>query len=322
MRNLAGLITCLCLVSGLATGGPAEGADAPPAWAYPVTPPGAKPDPDDGVLRHVPNSEATFTVTQIRDPFFSPDWHPGDHPPMPDIVAQGRRPAVLACGFCHRADGAGGPENARVAGLPAVYIEQQLADFSSGARKTSAPERLAPKYMIFTAKGLSRQDVKAVEAYFASIKPRASVRVVESETVPKTKVEGERLALAGDNGTEAIGQRIIEVPENETDFTLRDGRARFVAYVPPGSLKAGQVLVATGNEGTVSCTLCHGADLHGSATIPGIAGLSPSYIVRQLYDFQSGARAGGWSEPMVRLAQKLSLDDMIALAAYAASLSP
>jgi cytochrome c553 len=321
MRNLTALLLSLCILSGLAAGA-ARGVDAPPAWAYPVSPPDAKPPPDDGVSRRAPDSEATFTATQIRDPFFSPDWHPGDHPPMPDIVAQGRKPVALACGFCHRADGAGGPENARLAGLPAEYIDQQIADFLSGARKTSVPERLAPKYMIFTAKGLSRQEVKAAAAYFASIKPRPTIQVVETETVPKTRVEGERLALTGEAGTEAIGQRIIEVPQNEEDFAMRDGRARFIAYVPPGSVKAGQTLAATGNEGTVWCSLCHGPDLRGSGVVPSIAGLSPSYIVRQLYDFQTGARAGGWSTPMTHVAEKLSLNDMIALAAYAASLSP
>jgi len=322
MRNVAGLFVSLFVVSGLIAGSPAQGADAPPAWAYPVTPPGPKPPPDDGILRHVPNSEATFTVIQSRDPFFSPDWHPDDHPPMPEIVAIGRKPGALACGFCHRADGSGGPENARVAGLPAAYLAQQMADFISGARKTSAPERLAPKYMIITAKAVDDQEVEAATAYFAAIKPRATIRVVEAETVPKTKLEGERLAVTVDPGTEAIGQRIIEVPEDEEGFALRDGRTRFVACVPPGSLLKGQALVASGDGKTGSCGMCHGSDLKGLGPIPAIAGRSPSYIVRQLYDFKTGARAGAWSPLMKPVVEKLSLDDMISIAAYAASLSP
>ena len=63
---------------------------------------------DDGSLRRVPDSDAAFTLTQVRDLFFAPDWHPGDHPPMPDIVARGRKPDVFTCGVCHRADGSGG----------------------------------------------------------------------------------------------------------------------------------------------------------------------------------------------------------------------
>jgi hypothetical protein len=93
--------------------------DAPPTWAYAVNPPDFKAQPDDGASRHVPDSTAAFTVTQARDLFFALDWHPSDHPPLPDIVAHGRRPDVMACGVCHRADGPGGPENAGIAGLPA-----------------------------------------------------------------------------------------------------------------------------------------------------------------------------------------------------------
>ena len=48
---------------------------------------------------------------------------------------------MFACGFCHRADGPGGPENANLAGQPAAYIVQQMADFKSGARKTSVAKR-------------------------------------------------------------------------------------------------------------------------------------------------------------------------------------
>ena len=87
-----------------------------PAWAYPWAP-DFKVAPDDGVPRHVPDSTQSFTITQERDLFFVPDWHPEDHPQMPDIVAHGRRPDVRACGSCHRAEGTGGPENASLAGL-------------------------------------------------------------------------------------------------------------------------------------------------------------------------------------------------------------
>ena len=61
--------------------------NTPPAWAYPITPPGFKLPPDDGKLRHVPDSSAVFTIPQIRDRFLTKDWHPGDHPPMLEIIA-------------------------------------------------------------------------------------------------------------------------------------------------------------------------------------------------------------------------------------------
>jgi cytochrome c553 len=56
--------------------------------------------------------------------------------------------------------------------------------------------------------------------------------------------------------------------------------------------------------------------------IPGIAGRSPSYLVRQLYDLKHGARAGLGSALMKPAVEKLTIDDMISLAAYAASLEP
>jgi cytochrome c553 len=81
---------------------------------------------------------AAMPVTRLlmRDRFVSSNWHPGDYPPQPEIVAHGRKPDVFACGFCHRADGPGGPENANLTGLGAAYIVQQMADFKSGARKS------------------------------------------------------------------------------------------------------------------------------------------------------------------------------------------
>ena len=92
MQNLAASVALL-LVAGLVAESPALGNEAPPA-AYPVNLPGLTPAPDNGIPRHVPDSDARFTLTQIRDLFFAPDWHPEDHPSMPEIVARGRKPDV------------------------------------------------------------------------------------------------------------------------------------------------------------------------------------------------------------------------------------
>lgn len=108
---------------------------APPAWAYPVNPPGFKPAADDGGPRRVPGSTATYSLSQVRDRFLAPDWHPGDHPPMPEVVARGRKPGVYACGYCHRADGPGGPENASLAGLSEAYMPSADGD-RLGSRRT------------------------------------------------------------------------------------------------------------------------------------------------------------------------------------------
>jgi cytochrome c553 len=179
---------------------------------------------------------------------------------MPEIVSQGRKPEVRACGSCHRVDGSGGPENAKVAGLPADYIVQQMQDFKSGARKTSVSGRLPPDLMTTTAKGITDADIAAAATYFAAQKPRPAIKVVEADTAPKTRPTGWHLATAPEGGSE-IGQRLIEVPENLAFFSSRDGRAKFIAYVPPGTLKRGEELVATGGGKTISCRICHGQDL-------------------------------------------------------------
>lgn len=301
----------------------APSGDVPPPWAYPVDPPGVVQPKDDGTLRRVPDSPLAMTLSQVKDGFVSPDWHPNDHPTLPGIVAHGNKPAVMACGYCHRAEGTGGPENASLAGQPAAYIIQQMADFKSGARVTALPQRAPQKNMMLLSKAATVQEAEEAAAYFSSLKPKKNIRVVETDMAPKTVVHGWHLADTKTGEKEPIGQRIVEVPDDLEQFISRDSRAHFTAYVPPGSVEKGKALATTGGAGhTVQCAICHGADLRGLGPIPGIAGRSPSYLVRQLYDLQHGVRAGLSSALMKQTVEKLTLDDMIALAAYAASLEP
>jgi len=296
-----------------------KGAEDPPAWAYPVNPPDFKPRAEDGIARRVPASSATYSVTQLRDRFISPVWHPGDHPALPSVVAQGRKPNVFACGFCHRAEGTGGPENASLAGLPAAYIAQQMADYKSGARKTSVQKRNID-LMISLSKDITEAEVQAAAAYFSALKPKSNIRVVETVSVPKTVVAGWFLTAADTREKEPIGQRIIEMPEDLEQFENRDPRSNFIAYVPIGSVARGEALVSTGGAGkTLQCAICHGADLKGLGDLPSIAGRSPSYVVRQLYDIQNGARAGRGAQLMKAAVANLTVEDMASIAAYLAS---
>ena len=293
-----------------------------PAWAYPWAP-DFKVAPDDGVPRHVPDSTQSFTITQERDLFFVPDWHPEDHPQMPDIVAHGRRPDVRACGSCHRAEGTGGPENASLAGLPAAYIVQQIEDYKSGARKFAGPQRSPSVLMTAIAKATTTEEAQAAAAYFSSLKPKANIKVIEADTVPVSEIARVFYTVSKTGGTEPIGERILEMTVNAEQFEHRDSRSQFIAYVPKGSIAKGEALARTGGAGvTTPCATCHGPDLRGIAAVPGIAGRSPSYLVRQLYDFQQHARAGSMGALMAGVVEKLSHDDMISLAAYVASLKP
>jgi cytochrome c553 len=229
---------------------------------------------------------------------------------------------VFACGFCHRADGPGGPENANLAGQPQAYLAQQMRDFRSGARKTAVAGRNTA-LMISLAKDITDAEIEAAASYFSALKPRRTISVVETDAVPKTFIMSNHYAVAKGDEKEALGRRIIEVPEDLERFVSRDTRVRFIAYVPPGSVKSGRELATSGGGGkTQACAGCHGEDLRGLEPIPGIAGRSPSYLARQLYDFKSGARKGHDSVSMMPVVEKLTLDDMLILSAYVASLAP
>ena len=302
------------------TASPASTA-VPPLWAYPVaqaaqpgTPP-APPPADDGSPKRLPGTAVTLTLKQVRDFANVPDWHPDDHPPMPEPVAHGRPKEMRACGFCHLVNGFGRPENASLAGLPAAYIVQQMADFKNGDRKTSEPKMGPPNAMIQDAKAAHDDEIKAAAAYFASVPYKKWIRVVEARVVPKSKISGS-MHVPTNDGNEPLGQRIIEMPENLERTELRDASSSFVAYVPVGSIKKGEALAKS-----ASCGTCHGADLMGSGPVPGIAGRSPSYLVRQLYDIKTGKR-GGNIAPMQGVVSALELEDMIAIAAYVASQEP
>ncbi len=331
VRALACVVACAALGGGLAAreqaAPPPAAGSTPPPWAYPVNPPampGAAPaaqPPSDEPPRSLPGTAITLTLAQTRDAFNVPDWRPAEHPPMPEVVSHGRKPDLRACGYCHLPNGQGRPENSAVAGLPAAYIAQQMADYKAGLRKSAEPKMGPPNAMIAVAKAATDEDIRIAAEYFASVAFRPWVRVVEAATVPTSKVSASMWVAT--DGTEPIGSRIVEVPENLERTSLRDPGSGFVAYVPPGSIRKGEVLVTTGGAGkTAACGICHGADLKGLGPVPPLAGRSPSYVVRQMYDMQHGVRRGAWSDLMKAAVAKLTIDDMVSIAAYTASRKP
>jgi cytochrome c553 len=303
-----------------------HGAEVFPAWAYPVAAPTPTDSPaprDDGHLRRVPDSTVALTGKDLAAHVAAvPDWHPSEHPAMPSIVSAGREPAVWACAYCHLPNGAGRPENASLAGLTPGYIRQQLADFKNGRRAGSEPRRAPQNFMVELAKAATDGEMAQAAGYFAVLKPECFVRVVESATVPSTYVAGAMLAKVPGGGVEPMGDRIIEFPEDLDRADNRDSRTPYLAYVPIGSIERGAALTAAGQAAkTPQCAVCHGPGLRGLGDVPRLAGRSPSYLMRQLYDFKSGARTGatGLMKPVVA---NLSQDDMIAIAAYVASIQP
>jgi cytochrome c553 len=328
MRRFAALVV-LGLAPLVATG-VMTATGQPPAWAYaiPVAAPGGAPPtpaaPPDTSLKQVPDSALRFTRQQIADGFGPADWFPGDHPPMPEIVAHGRRPDARACGLCHYPNGKGRQENAGVSGLPVSYFIQQMNDFRSGVRKSADSRKANTNIMIAIAKALTPDEIRAAAEYFGAMTWTPWIRVVETSTVPQMESHGGIWVPSAAHQTEPIGVRIMETPvDAERTETLRDPRSGFVAYAPVGSINKGEALVATGGGGkTVACGLCHGKDLQGLGPVPGIAGRSPSYLVRQMYDMQAGARHGEWADLMKPVVAMLTDEDMVNIAAYMSSRLP
>ncbi len=308
-----------------------------PDWAYgiPLGPRPPRPE-EDGTVFSLPDTDRTFTGTQIRGR--SPaDWYPSDHPtPMPDIVANGRTAeegaVVRACALCHYPNGQGRPENASVAGLPVSYFIQQMDDFRHDLRNSSEPRKNNSRTMTQIAKNMTEEEIVAAAEYFGAQPWRPWVRVVETDTVFRSYTLGgiylpvdceidnftECEGTAATSGTEPIGLRIVETPENiEHAEVYRNPRSGWIAYVPVGAVEKGRALAEDGQ-----CSICHGPGLKGLGPLPGIAGRTASYLMRALYDMQQGTREGLWSELMKPVVADLSTEELLYLVAYAASLDP
>ncbi len=286
-----------------------------PDWAF-LTPDKQQPPAveESGPIR-IPGSSKEYTAAQIDDLSNPPDWFPDEHAQPPSIIQHGKG-AALACGACHLMSGHGHQESADLAGLNAEYIVHTMNDFKSGAR-------IDPARMNAIAKAMPDEDIREAAEWFAALKPGGWIKVEETDTVPKSyvSVKGrQRLPLPG-GGTEPLGNRIVEVPQDVARATSRDPHSGFIAYVPEGSLFKGEALVKNGAGGkTIQCAICHGDNLQGLGDVPRIAGLHPAYVARQLYAFQTGTNHSTSSALMKKVVANLTAGDILAISAYAASL--
>ena len=346
MQRYAGaLILSLMAVAAAGVLLGAQAPEAAPDWAYGyLTPAGAgdkvappcpetakafpdcayagPPVPEDGVKHTLPGSSKRLSRAEVFFDFGPGDWYPEDHPAMPPIVAKGKQAeGARACALCHYPNGQGKMENGHVAGLPEAYILQQLELFKTGGRRSADPRKANTNEMAQIARSLTPEEAKAAAAYFASMKFRPWVRVVEADHAPAVRQTTNGLFMPVPNAKPIpLGQRIIEMPDQaERTDQLRDPRSGFVAYVPVGSIKKGEEIATTGGGKTVQCGLCHGPDLKGVQNVPGIAGRTASYTMRQLWDIKQGTRK---SPQMAAVVKPLSVEDMINVTAYAASRTP
>jgi cytochrome c553 len=299
-----------------------------PDWAYtPPNPPGSPPPPsalptDDNVVVRIPGVTKTMTRGELRGVKEVPDWYPEERRgPVPAVVKVGRlQEGVRACGFCHLADGTGRPENAPVNGLHVTYFIQQMEDFKNGLRHSADPRKANTNLMIDYAKMATAEETMAAAEYFAAQPYPKRIKVIESRTAPKVRLQGgmHMAVPAGEGGgMEPLGDEIVEVPDDNLRAESRDTHMGWTAYVPVGTLNKGKAVAARGQ-----CAVCHGTNLNGVGPVPPLAGRSPSYTMRQLFDMKEGTRRGPWSELMKPVVDKMSVQDMMNVSAYAASLAP
>jgi cytochrome c553 len=342
------LAGCSAPITTVTSGTEAHAQTTVLAWVFPLVSPAPRPAgapqvdgrPADGrpttarpadaaAPIRLPNSSATFTRAQLSNRFAAPDWYPRAHGPMPEVVARGRAPDLYACGYCHTPGGQGRPENAPLAGLPSAYIVQQVMDFKSGARRALVPGGFPPAdLMIHEAMMTTPAEAASAAGYFSREKLRPRVVVLERANVPRTQVVGSVYTPIAKGGDEPLGTRLIELARDSEQHENRDEQMRYIAYVPPGSVGRGRDLARTGRHGlTVACVTCHGPKLQGmqvpgTGEVPPLAGRSPSYLLRQLLAFQTGARSGPAALPMQPIVANLDSANMIDAVAYAASLPP
>jgi cytochrome c553 len=298
-----------------------------PQWAFPTLPTEIPSSirASDTTLRKLAHSDRSFTGRQLSDAVNPPDWHPESHPAAPDVVIHARKEMKYACGLCHLPDGQGRSENATIAGLPADYIRRQVADFRSGAR-AAAVEFSASTRMKDVAVAATDAELADAAKYFSGIHPRKQYLVVETTEVPRSYQAGGLYALRPGGGVEPLGDRMMEISDNIEHHEMRDPMETFTVYVQPGTLEKGRKVAITARaDSPTRCATCHGAELRGGSTGtvgPPIAGRSPLYLLRQMVGFRMKTRNGPTSAPMQVVMKQLSLDEMIAAAAYAGSRAP
>ena len=282
---------------------------------------------------HIEGSKRSYTLLELNDWQHMADWFPEEHAQVPRVIERGPEnlgARTRACGFCHRVLGAGRPENAPVFGLPVAYFLRQLEDFRNDRRHSSDPRKPNVPTMIALAKAISDDEARAAAEYWAAQSGGPHVRVVETEKAPHAELHGNLYVATAIERTEALVGRILEVPEDHAKSgPLDDPRSGFVAYVPIGSVERGRKIATLGTAADASslsdspapaCVSCHGADLRGFGDAPPIAGRSPSYIVRQLYDLKTGARNGTMAAFMKQVVAHLTTSQMTDVAAYLATL--
>ena len=286
-----------------------------PDWAFPV------PDKVKVEQRFAPDrlrtvASVSYTRAAVDDFYNVPVWRPQMHPQMSKVVQHGNKDTqVRACGSCHLPTGTGHDESAYMAGLPVNYFIRTMNDWKTGDRKYGGT-------MIAMLKIISDAEIREAAEYFAALKPTPWIRVVETDTVPKTYT-------ARPPGASCIRTAAPSRSATASSSCLRTrggGRSRshlgLCRLCAEGQHRAGQGLVTTGGGKTLPCRICHGPTQRGLGDVPGIAGQHPDYIVRQLWNMQNGDRAGTYAALMKQWSTSSPSTTCWRSRAFVASMAP
>lgn len=170
---------------------------------------------------------------------------------------------------------------------------------------------------------------KAVQDYPALAGQRADYMIAQIEDI----ISGKRVGSPDSTGNPRAkgmrgalvapdGQRRV-TPEEVVAISTWLATMPSVPVDPPVTPLAADKLEAAGKLFVEKCEACHGAK--GSAPqdgFPAIAGQKHTYVLAQMQDIKSGARANGQSEAMKPFVDELSQSDMELLATYVAMQNP
>lgn len=256
------------------------------------------------------------------------------------ITKQGRR-AAMSCAGCHGSDGnSPNPKIPSLAGQPADYLYKATTDYLYGLRSNELMRKAAD--------GLDEATLRAIAVYFSEQQPDNRLFYVRDRSKRFDPIgDGSRIASAcngchGDGGNSRVmgvpslsglhvkylfsatqayrdGRRAHKTMQTMVDF-LNDISTEKVAFyyatrepkqhkrLKPGERVKGGVLAEE------KCASCHGEKgLSEKPEVPSLAGQDRNYLIKATREYALGKRE---HDGMLNAVEKLSLDDVLALADY------
>lgn len=189
---------------------------------------------------------------------------------------------LLLCGGCHNPDGNSViPENPKLAGLNAKYLNRQLEDFKAGKRKNAIMDSIIPM--------VEESEFKALAKYFS-----------EQKRLPTAPVAADPGAAPAAGASAAAAAGVLS----------EQAKADLVAK--------GQQIYSEGVMATAvpACGGCHGEDGTGNDKFPYIGSQNSVYVVNQLANFKTGARDNDPKGVMRAVAKRMTDEEIAAVAEF------